>query len=68
MSSTFAICTPPVPADDDAAWAVVDSLIHAKGSVPPMFRKLHNQLTARYACICTLPDDEDDDGVWSDRP
>jgi len=68
MSYNVAICTPPVPDEDDAAWRSVDTLINAKGDVPPVFRELHDQLTARYPCICTLPDDQVDDGVWSDGP
>ena len=34
-----------------------------------MFRELHDQLRARYPCICTLSDDRvDEEGVWSDGP
>jgi hypothetical protein len=37
--------------------------------VPPVFRTLHDRLTARYRCICSLPDESvDDEGVWSDGP
>jgi hypothetical protein len=68
MSYNVAICTPPVPADDDDAWASVNGLIDANGEVPPVFRELHDLLTAKYPCICTLPDDEVDNGVWSDGP
>jgi hypothetical protein len=68
MSYNVAICTLPVPAQDDLAWEVVNGLIDAKGAVPTVFRELHDQLTARYPCICTLPDDKVDDGVWSDGP
>lgn len=51
MSYNVATCTPPVPDDDDAAWRAVDTLINAKGGVPPVFRELHDQLTASYPCI-----------------
>jgi hypothetical protein len=69
MSYNVAICAPPVPAEDAAAWFELDGLIDAQGSVPQVFRELHDQLTARYPCICTLPDDRvDEDGVWSDGP
>jgi len=31
--------------------------------------ELHDRLTRRYPCICTLSDDRvDDDGLWSDGP
>ena len=69
MSYNVAICTPPLPSDDDSAWKEVDSLIKEQGVTPPVFRELHDQLTARYPCICTLPDDRvDEDGLWSDGP
>jgi hypothetical protein len=69
MSYNVAICIPPVPTDDHAAWEVLDSLISTQDTPPPIFRELHDMLTARYPCICNLPDDSvDDDGVWSDGP
>ncbi len=69
MSYNVAICIPPSPADDAAAWEGLDVLIHAQGPPPQVFRHLHDQLTSRYPCICTLPDDRiDEEGVWSDGP
>ena len=68
MSYNVAICTPPVPETDDAAWATVDGLIDAKGQKPAVFEELYGLLTSRYPCICTLPDDRVDEGVWSDGP
>lgn len=69
MSYNVAICMPPVASDDDAAWKELDALIDSKGPAPPVFRELHDRLTAKYPCICTLPDETvDDDGVWSDGP
>lgn len=69
MSYNVAICTPPIPEEDEPAWEVVNGLIEAKGTVPSVFRELHDKLTARYPCICTLPDETvDEDGVWSDGP
>jgi len=69
VSYNVAICVPPIPTDDEVAWESVQGLIDAKGDPPEVFRQLHDQLTARYPCICTLPDDRvDSDGVWSDGP
>ena len=68
MSYTVAIVIPPVPADDRTAWAVVDGLIAESGARSAVFQQLHDQLTARFPCICSLPDDLVDDGVWSDGP
>ena len=33
-----------------------------------MFRQLHDRLTAKYPCTCSVPEDEVDDTVWSDGP
>jgi hypothetical protein len=68
MSYNVAICTPPVLADDATAWKALDGLIEAQGVVPPVFKVLYDQLTSKYPCICDLPDDKIDDGVWSDGP
>lgn len=68
MSYNVAICLPPVPSDDQTAWAELDSMIESKGITPPQFQELHDRLTARYPCICSLPDEAVDDGVWSDGP
>ena len=68
MSYNVAICIPPVPEEDDVAWQAVDGMIDSPGTPPPVFRHLHDLLTARYPCICTLPDDKVEEGVWSDGP
>ena len=69
MSYNVAICTPPLPADDAAAWNQIDELINSEGSPPHIFRELHDALTFRFPCISTLPDDTVDElGVWSDGP
>jgi hypothetical protein len=69
MSYDVAICTEPVPLKDKEAWQAVDSLIDTKGEKPEVFKRLHDRLTERYPCICTLSDDRvDEDGVWSDGP
>ena len=68
MSYNVAIVIPPLPASDAKAWAVVNDLIEQEGPRPKVFQKLHDQLTARYPCMCSVPDDEIDDTVWSDGP
>ena len=68
MSFTMAIVVPPVPADNAEAWAAVDGLIEEEGPMPAVFQKLHDRLTAKYPCMCSLPDDDVDDAVWSDGP
>lgn len=34
----------------------------------PALKELHDRLTEKYPCICTLPGEEIDDGVWNDGP
>lgn len=68
MSYNVAVCLQPIPTDDREAWEELDNLIGAKGQPPEVFRELHSRLTDKYPCICTLSDDEVDDGVWSDGP
>src|SRR5260370_382566 len=68
MSYNVAIVIPPVPADDGAAWAELDGLIEQKGTRPAVFQELHDRLTTRYPCMCSVPDDQIDDTVWSDGP
>jgi hypothetical protein len=68
MSYNVAVCTAPVPEDDEAAWAKLDDFINAKGPIPEVFKSLHDRLTSRYPCICSLPEKDVDEGVWSDGP
>lgn len=68
MSYNVAICTEPISDDAEGAWQALDGLIEAKGPVPNVFKELYDELTARYPSICTLRDDEVDNGVWSDGP
>jgi hypothetical protein len=68
MTYNVAMCVQPVRSDDKSAWLALDELIDAQGPVPHVFKELHDQLTARYPCICTLNDDEVDNRVWSDGP
>lgn len=68
MSYNVAIVIPPVPLDDVEAWAVVNELVEQEGPLPAVFQELHDRLTARYPCMCAVPDDEIDDTVWSDGP
>jgi hypothetical protein len=70
MSYTLVIVPAPVPKDDAAAWQVMSDLAErpTDGEVPAVFQALIDRLTARYPCICDLPDDQVDDGVWSDGP
>ena len=70
MSYNVAILKPPVPEDDTAAWEAMRELAQRQpqGEVPQVFNELIDRLTQRYPCICDLPDDQVDDGAWSDGP
>jgi hypothetical protein len=68
MSYNVAIVLAPVPASDTEAWATVDRIIEEQGPRPAVFQELHDRLTARYPCMCSVPDDQIDDTVWSDGP
>jgi hypothetical protein len=68
MSYTIAIVAAPIPDNDAEAWTALDGLIDQDGAAPQAFRELHDELTARYPCLCSLTDDQIDDGVWSDGP
>lgn len=70
MGYDVVIVKPPVPDDDAAAWSLMrDLAAHpSPGEAPPVFHDLIDRLTARYPCLCALPDDQVDDGAWSDGP
>jgi hypothetical protein len=70
MSYNVAVVIPPLPAGDKEAWEMINStgVVEEEGPRPEIFVRLHDQLTARYPCICSVPDDEVDNTVWSDGP
>jgi len=68
MSYTIAVVVPPIAADDAEAWKILQSLIDQQGPVPTVFRMFHDKLIARYPCLSSLPDDQIDNGIWSDGP
>jgi hypothetical protein len=75
MSYDITISLAPVAADDKAAWQQHNQWLEKIGeplkgdeSMLQPFARLHADLTARFPCICDLPDDRVDGGVWSDGP
>ncbi len=68
MSYNVAVVLPPVPAEADSAWVALDGFIKEQGPRPAVFQELHDRLTARYPCMCSVPDDRIDEIVWSDGP
>ncbi|WP_442505545.1 hypothetical protein SH528x_004336 [Novipirellula sp. SH528] len=60
----------PLP-DDATAFEQFNALAEASDvneKPHPTFVAVHAELTSRFPCICDLPDDQIDDGVWSDGP
>jgi len=39
-----------------------------KPTPPPEFRQLYDLLVERYPCLCSLPDGQEEDTIWSDGP
>lgn len=69
MSYTVAICCAELPRDDKAAWELANSLAEdSYDAASEKLARIHEELTAMFPCICDLPDEEVDDGVWSDGP
>jgi hypothetical protein len=71
MSYTLGLLIEPAPPDDETAFEQFDALVDASGSDEqphPTFVAVHAELTARFPCRSELPDDQIDDGVWSDWP
>lgn len=69
MSYTISITRNDIPKDDKQAWRHLEELyINDNGNPSDDFVVLIKKLTEKYPCICTLPDDQIDEGVWSDGP
>jgi hypothetical protein len=68
MSYDIAIVTEVIASTDAAAWSQIDALVELQGEPPAVFRRLHDQVVARYPCLSTLDDDTADAGAWSSGP
>ena len=71
MSYTVGLLLDPAPSGDAIAFEQFSGLADGSDSDErphPTFVRVHNELTARFPCICDLSDDDVDDGVWSDGP
>jgi hypothetical protein len=67
VSYTFAICNAPLSATFDEAAQEVERMTEEPEPNPAVLHELIDRLTARYPCICDLPDD-DDSGTWCSGP
>ena len=68
MSYTFAVCHATLPHGFEAAAREVESLARQADPEPAVFGELMERLTARYPCLCDLPDDLVDDSPWASGP
>ena len=71
MSYTIGLLIEEPSLNDRIAFEEFNSLSdasHIDEQPHPTFVALHAELTSRFPCICDLPDDKVDDGVWSDGP
>ncbi len=71
MSYTVTITRNNISQSDEKAWAELDELYEkedAQNEQSADFLDLIEKLQSKFPCICDLPDDEVDDGVWSDGP
>ncbi len=65
MSYTVIIVNAPLPSVDKAAWETVDKLIEEEGTRLEIFQKRHDQLTVKFPCMCSVPDDQIGDTAWN---
>ena len=70
MSYTVGLLLTSAHSDDAHAFKEFTALVEVTDieEPHPTFVAVHRELTARFPCICDLPDDQVDDGVWSDGP
>jgi hypothetical protein len=61
------VVKPPIPAGEEA-WRALDSILAESGATDPDLLGFYERLTARFPCICDLPEDRADEGVWKDGP
>ena len=72
MSYSLVFTRNEIPSDDQEALEWIQTQFDAyyadERPAHPKFKELHDALTARFPCVCSLSDDEIDDGAWSDGP
>jgi hypothetical protein len=73
MSFTLDFVVANVPSDDQMAFSYLEQLRKTYYDDPrprsPTLIEFHNKLTAKYPCLCSYADDEDDsESPWADGP
>jgi len=72
MSYSLMFSIPGIPESNDEAWDEFDDReeVNEENEMEPhpLMKELIIQLTKKYPCICTLPDEKIDEGLWADGP
>lgn len=69
MSYNVTLTRNTIPADDEKAWKYLEELQGQETKEQSQdFLELIEKFKSKFPCICDLPDEETDNGVWSDGP
>jgi len=71
MSYNIGILEIPLPEDFEEACAIFDGIANKEeevNEVHPKYQAFFDEIVKIYPCICDLPEDLEDDGVWCDGP
>jgi hypothetical protein len=69
MSYNIAIVNFRLPEDYEEAVELVNPMTDIEvAEVETIYKQFHDEVTKVFPCLCSLPEDEIDDGVWCDGP
>lgn len=69
MSYNIAVVDFKLPNDFNEAVALVNPMTDIDvPEVTAIFQEFHDEVTKVFPCLCSLPDEKVDDGVWCDGP
>ncbi|MCE2573812.1 hypothetical protein [Motilimonas eburnea] len=69
MSYTIAVVNFKLPSNFDDAVELVNPLTEIDvEKIENIYQQFHDEVIKLFPCLCSLPDEEIDNGVWSDGP
>ncbi len=69
MSYNIAVVNFKLPENYEEAVELVNPLTGIDvEEIESIYKEFHDEVTKIFPCLCSLPDDEIDDGVWCDGP
>ncbi|GAB2899657.1 hypothetical protein ACCI51_18210 [Microbulbifer echini] len=69
MSYNIAVVNFKLPENFEEAVALVNSMTDMDvPEIASIYKEFHDEVTKAFPCLCSLPDDEIDNGVWCDGP